>query len=61
MSKIQIENNIVHTESLSLEGKINVSLLQLVESYIAETRSKIAACEMAHDMCVDFIKNELKL
>ena len=61
MSKITIDDTEIVTDNLSVEGKMCVASVQILEQKIRKAEVEIDICRVAHDTAVDQVKKFIKI
>ena len=60
MSKIHINDIEFVSDNLSVNGKLALAAIQLIERKIDKIKSEIFVTETAHNLCLDIIREELE-
>lgn len=61
MSTLIIDDLKIITDNLSLDGKICVANLQILQQTIDKTEVEIEICQVAHDAAIDQVRRLLTL
>lgn len=59
MSKINVADFHVVSEDLSIEGKLTLAQLQLLDEKIKQLEAEKEVCEIAHNASIDIIRQNL--